>query len=96
MKRTKLEKKIEKIKYKLLEGKNTIEIKAANLGASPPNTSRIELVDSHTKPHYHSIGIRKISNNKSCKIKTPRTFVLGFLFFVNSKGFEPPTSRSVI
>jgi len=38
-----------KIKYKLIEGENTIEIKATNLGTSPPNTSRIELVDSKTK-----------------------------------------------
>ena len=41
--------KRKKIKYKLVEGKNTIEIKATNLGTSPPNTSRIELVDSKTK-----------------------------------------------
>lgn len=38
--------KRKKIKYKLQEGENTIEIKATNVGASPPNTSRIELVDS--------------------------------------------------
>jgi len=38
-----------KIKYKLREGENTIEITALSLGSSPPNTSRIELVDSHTK-----------------------------------------------
>jgi len=41
--------KRKKIKYKLLEGENIIEIKAINLGTSPPNTSRIELVDSNTK-----------------------------------------------
>jgi len=41
--------KRKKIKYKLVEGENTIEIKATNLGTSPPNTSRIELVDSKTK-----------------------------------------------
>jgi len=41
--------KRKKIKYKLVEGENTIEIKATNLGNSPPNTSRIELVDSKTK-----------------------------------------------
>ena len=41
--------KRKKIKYKLAEGENTIEIMATNLGASPPNTSRIELVDSKTK-----------------------------------------------
>jgi hypothetical protein len=38
-----------KIKYKLQNGENIIEIKATNLGTSPPNTSRIELVDSKTK-----------------------------------------------
>ena len=41
--------KRKKIKYKLLEGENTIEIRAINSGTSPPNTSRIELVDSKTK-----------------------------------------------
>jgi len=41
--------KRKKIKYRLIDGVNTIEIKAANLGTSPPNSSRIELVDSKTK-----------------------------------------------
>jgi len=41
--------KRKKIKYKLQKGENTIEIKAIGLGTSPPNTSRIELVDSKTK-----------------------------------------------
>jgi hypothetical protein len=41
--------KRKQIQYKLLEGENTIEIKATNLGTSPPNTSRIELVDSKIK-----------------------------------------------
>ena len=41
--------KRKKVKYRLVDGENTIEIKAANLGTSPPNTSRIELVDSKTK-----------------------------------------------
>ena len=41
--------KRKKIKYKLQKGKNIIEIKAIGLGTSPPNTSRIELVDSKTK-----------------------------------------------
>ena len=41
--------KRKKIKYKLVEGENTIEIMATNLGTSPPNTSRIELVDGKTK-----------------------------------------------
>tara|TARA_B100000767_G_C19644193_1_gene483881 strand:+ start:185 stop:1003 length:819 start_codon:yes stop_codon:yes gene_type:complete len=38
-----------KIKYKLVEGENTIEIKATNLGKSPPNTSYIEMEDKNTK-----------------------------------------------
>jgi len=41
--------KRKKIKYKLQKGENIIEIKALSLGNSPPNTSRIELVDSKTK-----------------------------------------------
>ena len=41
--------KRKKIKYKLKEGNNIIEIKAVSLGTSPPNTSRIELIDSKTK-----------------------------------------------
>ena len=38
-----------RIKYRLVDGENTIEIKATNLGTSPPNTSRIELVDNKIK-----------------------------------------------
>mgnify|MGYP001357151234 CR=1 FL=1 len=41
--------KRKKIKYKLSEGENIIEITAINLGASPPNTSRIELIDNEIK-----------------------------------------------
>jgi WD40 repeat protein len=41
--------KRKKVKYKLKEGENTIEITATNLGITPPNTSRIEIVDSKTK-----------------------------------------------
>ena len=41
--------KRKRIKYKLEEGENIIKITATNLGISPPNTSRIELVDSKTK-----------------------------------------------
>ena len=41
--------KRKKIKYKLAEGENIIKIKATNLGSSPPNTSRIELIDNKTK-----------------------------------------------
>ena len=40
--------KPKKIKYKLQKGENIIEIRAVNLGDSPPNTSRIKLVDSNT------------------------------------------------
>ena len=42
-------KKRKKVKYKLKEGDNTIEIKAINVGENPPNTSRIELTDSKIK-----------------------------------------------
>ena len=41
--------KPKKIKYKLQKGENIIEIRAVNLGDSPPNTSRIKLVDRNTK-----------------------------------------------
>ena len=41
--------KRKRIKAKLQKGENIIEIKAINLGSSPPNTSRIELVDRKTK-----------------------------------------------
>ena len=41
--------KRKKLKYQLEDGENILEITATNLGASPPNTSRIELVDSKTK-----------------------------------------------
>ena len=41
--------KRKKVKFKLQQGENTVEIRATNLGSSPPNTSRIELVDSNTK-----------------------------------------------
>jgi len=41
--------KRKKIRLGLEEGENIIEIKATNLGTSPPNTSRIELVDNKTR-----------------------------------------------
>ncbi|MBC8266915.1 MAG: hypothetical protein H8E84_08130, partial [Flavobacteriales bacterium] len=41
--------KRKEIQFRLQKGENIIEIKATNLGTSPPNTSRIELVDSKTK-----------------------------------------------
>jgi len=60
--------KRKKIKYKLLEGENTIEIKAINLGAFPPNTSRIELVDSKTKyPIITQLELGKIAIIKVVK-----------------------------
>ena len=58
--------KRKKIKYKLAEGENTIEIMATNLGASPPNTSRIELVDSKTK--YPIITQLKLGKTAIIKI----------------------------
>ena len=41
--------KAKKIKYKLNKGKNKIIIEATGLGKSPPNTSRIELIDKNKK-----------------------------------------------
>lgn len=41
--------KARKIKIKLEDGKNIIEVKATNEGINPPNTSRIELIDGKTK-----------------------------------------------
>ena len=58
--------KRKKIKYKLVEGENTIEIMATNLGTSPPNTSRIELVDSKTK--YPIITQLKLGKTAIIKI----------------------------
>ena len=45
----KTENKFKKIKYKLLKGQNKLTIKATSLGNSPPNTSRIELIDKKKK-----------------------------------------------
>ena len=58
--------KRKKIKYKLVKGANIIENKATNLGASPPNTSRIELVDSKTK--YPIITQLKLGKTAIIKI----------------------------
>ena len=41
--------KAKKIKYKLKKGHNKIHIEAKSLGNSPPNTSRIELIDKKKK-----------------------------------------------
>ena len=57
--------KRKKIKYKLNEGENIIEITATNLGSTPPNTSRIEIVDSKTKYPI----ITQLELNKTAVIK---------------------------
>ena len=57
-----------RIKYKLVEGENIIEIKAINLGTSPPNTSRIELVDRKTKyPIITQLKLGKVAVIKIIK-----------------------------
>jgi len=56
--------KAKKIKYKLKEGQNKILIEAKSLGSSPPNTSRIELIDKKKK--YPLLTQLKL--NKSIKI----------------------------
>ena len=54
--------KRKKIKYKIKEGENIIEITATNLGTNPPNTSRIEIVDSKTKyPIITQLELNKIA-----------------------------------
>ena len=57
--------KRKKIKYKLKKGENIIEITATNLGSTPPNTSRIEIVDSKTKYPI----ITQLELNKTAIIK---------------------------
>jgi len=57
--------KRKKIKYKLNEGENIIEITATNLGSTPPNTSRIEIVDSKAKYPI----ITQLELNKTAIIK---------------------------
>ena len=57
--------KRKKIKYKLIKGENIIEITATNLGSTPPNTSRIEIVDSKTKYPI----ITQLELNKTAIIK---------------------------
>ena len=54
------------IKYKLEDGENIIKIKSTNLGTSPPNTSRIELVDKKTK--YPIITQLKLGKTAIIKI----------------------------
>jgi len=60
--------KRKKIKYKLKKGENIIEITAENLGSTPPNTSRIEIVDSKTKYPI----ITQLELNKTAIIKIVR------------------------
>ncbi|MBT4737622.1 MAG: hypothetical protein HOO15_00225 [Flavobacteriales bacterium] len=60
--------KRKKIKYKLKKGENIIEITAKNLGSNPPNTSRIEIVDSKTKYPI----ITQLELNKTAIIKIVR------------------------
>ena len=57
--------KRKKISLKLQEGENIIEIKALNIGLLPPNTSRIELVDSKTKYPI----MTQLETGKSVQIK---------------------------
>ena len=57
--------KRKKIKYKLIKGENIIEITATNLGSTPPNTSRIEIVDSKIKYPI----ITQLELNKTAIIK---------------------------
>ena len=57
--------KRKKIKYKLIKGENIIKITAENLGSTPPNTSRIEIVDSRTKYPI----ITQLELNKTAIIK---------------------------
>jgi len=57
--------KRKKIKYKLIKGENIIEITAKNSGSTPPNTSRIEIVDSKTKYPI----ITQLELNKTAIIK---------------------------
>ncbi|MBT6815887.1 MAG: hypothetical protein HOA49_05735, partial [Flavobacteriales bacterium] len=60
--------KRKKIKYKMQDGENIIEITAVNLGSNPPNTSRIEIVDSKAKYPI----ITQLELNKTAIIKIVR------------------------
>ena len=58
--------KARKIRIKLEDGKNIIEVKATNEGTNPPNTSRIELIDGKTK---YTIDIQlQLDNNITIEI----------------------------
>ena len=57
--------KRKKIKSKLKKGENIIEIRATNIGRSPPNTSRIELVDNKIKYPI----MMQLKTNKSAVIR---------------------------
>ena len=58
--------KRKKLKYQLEDSEIIIEITATNLGTSPPNTSRIELVDSKTK--YPIITQLELGKSATIKI----------------------------
>ena len=58
--------KAKKIKIKLKDGKNIIEVKATNEGINPPNTSRIELIDGKTK---YTVDVQlQLDNNITIEI----------------------------
>lgn len=58
--------KRKKIKIKLIDGENILEIVATNQGHTPPNTSRIEIVDHKTK--YPIITQLKLGKSAIIKI----------------------------
>ena len=57
--------KPKKIRYKLLKGKNIINIRATSIGKSSPNTSRVELIDRKKKYPI----LTQLELNKSAIIK---------------------------
>jgi len=58
--------KARKIRIKLEDGKNIIEVKATNEGINPPNTSRIELIDGKTK---YTVDVQlQLDNNITIEI----------------------------
>ena len=58
--------KAKKIRIKLEDGKNIIEVKATNEGINPPNTSRIELIDGKTK---YTVDVQlQLDNNITIEI----------------------------
>jgi len=58
--------KARKIRIKLEDGKNIIEVKATNEGINPPNTSRIKLIDGKTK---YTVDVQlQLDNNITIEI----------------------------